>query len=75
MRSLVARKLASLGMTASAESGGLFGNDEMGFMGTRVGVGDAVGERLDGEEAVGFEDAAFAVDPGGFSEPMLLHVL
>src|SRR4051794_16698324 len=30
------------------------------------GVGDAVGEVLDREEAVGFEDAAFAVDPGRF---------
>jgi hypothetical protein len=35
-------------------------------MGTAVGVGDAVGEFIDGEQAVGFEDATFAVDPGRF---------
>ena len=29
---------------ASAQSGDLFGNDEMGFMGAAVGVGDTVGE-------------------------------
>ena len=46
----------------------------MGFMGTTVGVGDAVGAFLDGEQAVGFEDAAFAVDPGGLDgvEPWTL---
>src|SRR5688572_19294357 len=58
----------------SAGSGGLFGYGEMRFMGTPVGVGNAVGELLDGEQAVGFEDAAFAVDPGGLNgvEPRTL---
>src|SRR4051794_36772814 len=37
----------------------------MGFMGTAVGIGDAVGEFVDGEETIGFDDATFAVDPGG----------
>ena len=59
----------------SAESGDLFGNGEVGFVRAAVGISHAVGEFLDGEQAVGFEDAAFAVDPGGFSEPMLLHLL
>src|SRR5215212_6892519 len=38
----------------------------MGLMGTVVGVGDAIRQLRDGEQAVGFEDAAFAVDPGCF---------
>src|SRR5688572_228327 len=59
---------------SSAGSGGLFGNGEMRFMGTPVGVGNAVGELLDGEQAVSFEDAAFGVDPGGLNgvEPRTL---
>src|SRR5436853_3322191 len=36
-------------------------------MRTAVGIGDAVGEVLDREQAVGFEDAAFAVNPGGLN--------
>jgi len=36
----------------------------MRFMGTAVGIGDAVGKLVDGEEAISFEDSAFAVDPG-----------
>src|SRR3954462_6646621 len=36
----------------------------MWLMGAAVGVGDAVGELLDGEQAVGFDDAALAMDPG-----------
>ncbi len=47
----------------------------MRFVGAAVGVADAVGERVGREQIVGFDDAAFAVDPGGLSEPMLLHVL
>jgi hypothetical protein len=35
----------------------------MGFMGAAVGIGHAVGELMDGEHAIGFEDAAFAVVP------------
>src|SRR5215218_5859689 len=38
----------------------------MGFMGAAVGIGDALSELVDGEQAVGFDDAAFAMDPGGF---------
>src|SRR6266496_2907339 len=36
-------------------------------MRTAVGIGDAVGQLLDREQAVGFDDAAFAVDPGGLN--------
>src|SRR5205085_7213825 len=49
----------------SAESGDLIGNGEVGFMRAAVGVADAVSELVDGEQAVGFDDFAFAVDPGG----------
>src|SRR4051794_35736257 len=47
----------------------------MGLMGAAVGVGDAIGEVLDGQQAIGFDDAAFAVDPGGFDgvEPGALN--
>src|SRR5215211_223152 len=38
----------------------------MWLMGAAVGIGDAIGELVDGEQAVGFEDAAFAVHPGRF---------
>lgn len=46
----------------------------MGFMGAAVGIGDVVGELGDGEEAVGFDDAAFGEDPGRFDgvEPRAL---
>ena len=37
----------------------------MGFVGTAVGIADTVSELVDGEQAVGFDDAAFAMDPGG----------
>jgi hypothetical protein len=40
-----------------------------------VGVADAVGELVGREQTVGFDDASFAMDPGGLSEPMLLHLL
>jgi hypothetical protein len=53
------------GHPPGAESGGLFGKGEMGFMGAAAGIGHAVGEPMDGERAIGFEDAAFALDPGG----------
>src|SRR4051794_25605716 len=36
----------------------------MRLMGAAVGIGDALGELIDGEQAVGFEDAALAMDPG-----------
>src|SRR6266536_1102921 len=36
-------------------------------MRTAVGIGDAVGQLLDREQAVGFDDAAFAVNPGGLN--------
>src|SRR3954469_679991 len=46
----------------------------MRLMGTGVGIGDTVSKLVDGEQAVGFDDAAFAVDPGGFDgiEPRAL---
>src|SRR6266496_1846954 len=43
-------------------------------MRTAVGIGDAVGQLLDREQAVGFDDAAFAVNPGGLTVPNLMHV-
>ena len=50
----------------SAGSGDFLGNGEMRFMGAAVGVGDAIGEVLDGQQTIGFDDAALAVDSGGF---------
>jgi hypothetical protein len=47
----------------------------MRCMGAAVGVADAVSELGGGEQAVGFDDPSLAVDPGGLSEPMLLHLL
>src|SRR4051812_34568780 len=38
----------------------------MRLTGAVVGVGDAIGQLVDGEQAVGFDDAAFAVGPGWF---------
>src|SRR5215212_2119256 len=38
----------------------------MGLVGAAVGIGDALSELVDGEEAVGFHDTAFAMDPGRF---------
>src|SRR5438067_5234310 len=38
----------------------------MGLMGTVVGVGDAIGELMAGEQAVGLDEPAFAVAPGCF---------
>src|SRR5437764_920487 len=60
-RAAASSKARRLARSTSAESGDLFGNGEMGFMGAAVGIGNAVGEFLDGEEAVGVEDAALAV--------------
>src|SRR5215212_10003713 len=57
---------APVTQTPSAGSGDLLGHDETGLMGAAVGIGDAVGELGDGEEAVGFDDATFAVGPGRF---------
>src|SRR4051794_11520352 len=37
----------------------------MRFVGTAVGVGDAVSEFVRGEQGIGFDDASLAVDPGG----------
>ena len=39
----------------------------MGLMRAAIRVGNAVGELLDGEEAIGFKDASLAVDPGGLN--------
>jgi len=47
----------------------------MGFMRAAIGVTDASGELIAGEQAIGLDDAALAVDPDGLSEPMLLHLL
>ena len=38
----------------------------MWLVGAAVGIGDALSELVDGEQAVGLDDAAFAMDPGGF---------
>src|SRR4030095_7712902 len=51
----------------SAWSGDLVGHDEVGFLGTAVGVADASGELVGRQEAVGFDNAALAVDPGGLN--------
>src|SRR5215217_6398087 len=37
----------------------------MRLVGAAVGIADAVGERVGGEQAVGFNDPALAVGPGG----------
>src|SRR5215212_6134961 len=39
----------------------------MRFMGTAEGIGNAVGEFLDRGPTVGFQDAVFAVGPGGLN--------